>query len=103
MIQDIYPHILHNQYSPAARAEREDWVLCFRGQELLLGRDNQFPRVSELGEGEYTYLFTVDEERYFLRDVLQSLPEGFAFRDVKQLRREQKLALLQTWQARIAE
>lgn len=91
MIQDIYPHILHNQYSPAARAEREDWVLCFRGQELLLRRDNQFPRVSELGEGEYTYLFTVDEERYFLRDVLQSLPEGFAFRDVKQLRREQAL------------
>ena len=89
MSQDIYPHILHNQYSPAARAEREDWVLCFRGQELLLRRDNQFPRVSELGEGEYTYLFTVDEERYFLRDVLQSLPEGFAFRDVKQLRREQ--------------
>ena len=92
MIQDIYPHILYNQYSPAARVEREDWVLCFRGQELLLGRDNQFPRVSELGEGEYTYLFTVDEERYFLRDVLQSLPEGFTFQDVKQLRREQKLS-----------
>ena len=90
MIQDIAPHILYNQFDPAARAGEDDWVLCFRDQALLLS-SRGLPRVSELGEGEYTYLFTVDEERYFLRDVLQSLPEGFSYRQVRELRREQAL------------
>lgn len=91
MIQDIYPHLLYNQYDPAARAEGQDWALCFRGQELLLTGDNRFPRVQELGQDKYTYLFTMDQERYFLGSTPQTLPEGFSFRDVKQLRREQVL------------
>ena len=91
MIQDIYPHILHNPYDPAAKPEKEDRVLHFRDQELLLDAGGRFPRVEDLGEGEYTYLFTLDEERYFLAAPSREPPEGFSFRDVKQLRREQSL------------
>lgn len=91
MIQDIFPHRLYNQYDPAAVPKAEDWVLVFDGQQLLLGQDNQFPRVQALGDGEYTYLFTVDQERYFLKTSQERLPEGFSFRDVRQLRREQVL------------
>ena len=92
MIQDILPHVLYNQYDPAAVPEQEDWVLCFDGQQLLLGPEGQFPRVSELGAEGCTYLFKVDGERYFLKSCPSSLPEGFSFQDVKQLRREQKLS-----------
>ena len=61
MIQDIFPHVLYNQYDPAAEPREDDWVLCFQGQNLLLGPQDRFPMVRELGPGEYTYLFTVDE------------------------------------------
>lgn len=91
MIQDIFPHVLYNQYDPAAEPREDDWVLCFQGQNLLLGPQDRFPMVRELGPGEYTYLFTVDEERYFLRQQLEEVPQGFVLEDVKQLRREQRL------------
>lgn len=91
MIQDIFPHVLYNQYDPAAKPEGEDWVLCFDGQQLLLGPQDRFPMVKELESGEDIYLFTVDKERYFLRQQLDAVPRGFTFADVKQLRREQRL------------
>lgn len=91
MIQDIFPHIFYNQYDPAARPDADDWVLCFDGQALLLGPQGQFPRASELGPQDHTYLFTVDTERFFLLQKLETVPEGFSFTDVKQLRRERKL------------
>lgn len=91
MIQDIFPHMLRNQYDSSARPESGDFVLCFDGSQLLLNLGGRFPRVGELGEGAYTYLFTVDNTRYFLAEPPKAIPEGFAFRDVKQLRREQEL------------
>ena len=91
MIQDIFPHIFYNQYDPTAQPEGEDWVLCFDAQQLLLGPEDRFPRVKELGAEECTYLFSLDEERYFLKYAAKTIPSGFAFRDVKQLRRERKL------------
>ena len=87
MIQDIFPHRLYNQYDPAAIPREADRVLAFDGQGLLLGPDDPLPRVKDLGEGEYIYLFTVDEERYFLKSRQERLPEGFSYRDVRQLRR----------------
>lgn len=97
MIQDIFPHMLYNQYDPTAQAEEADWVLCFDGQRLLLDPEGRFPRVSELGPEGCTYLFKVDGERYFLKSRPDSLPEGFSFRDVKQLRREQSLSKEQSF------
>ena len=94
MIQDIFPHVLFNQYDPEARPQGEDTVLCFRNQELLLSPEGGLPRVRELGEGAYTYLFALDRERFFLAPAPQTLPADFAFRDVKQLRREQALSLI---------
>lgn len=91
MIQDISPHMLRNQFDPAAVPAPEDFVLLFEGPQLLLGRSGRFPRVGELGEGAYTYLFTVDSARYFLAQSSAAVPEGFSFRDVKQLRQEQGL------------
>ena len=92
MIQDIFPHVLHNQYDPAAKPQADDWVLCFQGQNLLLGPQDRFPMVKELGAEGCTYLFSVDEERYFLKNDIHTIPAGFALADVKQLRREQRIS-----------
>lgn len=89
MIQDIFPHALYNQYDPEARPRGEDTVLCFRNQELLLSPEGGLPRVRELDAGAYTYLFTLDRERFFLASAPETLPADYSFRDVKQLRREQ--------------
>ena len=92
MIQDIFPHVLYNQFDPAASAEGEDFVLCFDGQRLLLRSDGGFPRASELGAEGCVYLFKIDGERYFLKSPPEAVPQGFSFQDVKQLRREGRLS-----------
>ena len=92
MIQDIFPHVLYNQYDPAAVAEENDFVLCFDAQRLLLHFDGRFPRVSELGTEGCVYLFKIDDDRYFLKNPPEALPQGFSFQDVKQLRREGRLS-----------
>ena len=92
MIQDISPHVLYNQYDPAAKPQPEDFVFCFDGGRLLTAPDGRFPRIAELGGEGCVYLFKVDGERYFLKGCPERLPEGFTFQDVKQLRREQKLS-----------
>lgn len=73
MIQDIFPHRLYNQYDNKAVALSKDTVLnIFEGQILIYKEyfDKKkiiFPMVEDIGlEYEYRYLFTIDEQRYFL-------------------------------------
>lgn len=93
MIQDIFPRKLYNQYDPAARPGPDDRAMVFDGTKLLLNdAGSDFPRIGELESGEYTYLFTVDSERYFLRRSTCAIPNGFGFLDVKALRHQQTMA-----------
>ena len=74
MIQDIAPHHFANEYRPSP-PERESFLLFYRGRDVLLTEHDgklDFPRFSEL-EGEnpslyeqYTYLFSIDEDRFYL-------------------------------------
>ena len=69
MIQDIAPHRLGNQYDPAAVPEQEDYALCFDSGRVLLrtGETAQMLRVKDFPEnGQFVYLFTVDDNRFFL-------------------------------------
>ena len=75
MIQEIAPHCFHNEYRPQ-RPDRDSVLLCYRGREVLLGRNGEgeirFPLFKDLEdrvEGlyeDYTYLFTLDETRFYL-------------------------------------
>ena len=86
MIQDIAPHRLDNHYDPAARPAPSDVALHFIGKQLLCrveeDRTLSFPTVSQLG-GELTYLFSVDETKFFLSraEGEQNVP-GFAYADI---------------------
>lgn len=97
MIQDIFPHKIYNQYDPSARPCEADYMLCFDGSRLLI-KDTfettgevEFPKGSDLGViYDYTYLFAIDYERFFLIRTLAKVPEGFTFVDAKEIRGKAK-------------
>lgn len=108
MIQDIAPHKLHNPYDPKAVAMLEDKVMVIRGGELLTKGegDIDFPTLGELSKKgvkaeDLTYLFKLDETRFFLYGVEEQSKkeeaaahkkaletEGLKFRDLRLIRDE---------------
>lgn len=86
MIQDIAPKRLDNHYDPAAVPKPGDAALHFLGKRLLCRAADgalSFPTVGMLGEGDYTYLFRVDDTAYFLRRGTDELTaEGFSYEDI---------------------
>lgn len=89
MIQDIAPHKLNNQYDPLAVPEREDFVLFFDGGRLLMkvGANKELLRVKDFPENcEFAYLFSLDDNRFFLLSEENTIPEGCEFMDVRTLR-----------------
>lgn len=74
MIQDIAPHHFANEYRPCP-PQPDSFLLCYRGKEtLLLQREDGLclPRFRDLETENpdiyenYTYLFSIDEERFYL-------------------------------------
>lgn len=103
MIQDIGPHKLNNHYDINAVPQPGDYVLHFHQSELLVktGGKLVFPTISDVtGVPEVfhepaamglTYLFTVDDEKYYLLEGEPlKMPDGFSYCEIRQLR-EQRL------------
>ncbi|MDO4978069.1 MAG: NAD(+) diphosphatase [Eubacteriales bacterium] len=86
MIQDIYPHKLDNQYSSARAPQDDDKVFCFYNGELLLKEENGFdlPQVKDFEEEELQYLFSIDEEPYYLAKGSEEMEkEGFSYTNIR--------------------
>ena len=95
MIQDIYPHSFDNQYLPGQMPGGEDILLEFSGSDLICRLENDdiiFPRVFDFKPAaaqELTWLFTVDDQRYFLNaGAALPAPEGFSAIFVDELRKK---------------
>jgi len=69
MIQDIAPHRFDNAYAEH-QPRPEDRIFLFDGEEMLAaaGKAVAFPQLSDFVslDGDLTYLFALDETRYFL-------------------------------------
>ncbi len=74
MIQDIAPHHFDNAYHPVP-PDGDSIVLCYEGRTCLMKKTEEeflFPRLADLEKDNkdiyknYTYLFQIDEERYYL-------------------------------------
>ena len=98
MIQDIFPSHLDNHYDPNKKAVSDSLVVSFRNtKELLIRIDNdaakvEYPRLSEcdgLNVNELVFLFSIDEEDFFLYEKEIIPPEGFGYNDIKVLRERQ--------------
>ena len=100
MIQDIAPHIYHNEYKPVP-PDKTSVILAYEQGKILLPRQEReaeihFPVFQEL-EGKlenlyehYIYLFSVDEQHFYLIPELNTdlLPD-YEFQDVRTLRTAQ--------------
>ena len=88
MIQDIFPHIFHNEYRPET-AKGEDPVFVFEGQEVLVERESrdgtiQIPTASSFAESDLQYLFQIDRTPYYLyRGGEKPEPEGFQYQSTR--------------------
>ena len=99
MIQDIEPHHLDNQYRPLP-PDKDSIVLYYEDHAVLMKVSEEgiaFPRFSDLerlnGEiyEESTYLFSVDEERYYLADgISRELLSDFRMENTEIFRRQNR-------------
>ena len=96
MIQEIAPHVFHNEFRPGRRPEPDDIVMSFDGQKLLCredGDDLVFPRARDLTKEpspgqEMIYLCSVDEQGCFLLPESAEVPEGYEYLEVWRSRSE---------------
>lgn len=94
MVQDITPLKFDNTNQPDAVPAADSMIFCFHGREVLCRKDEQkiFPSWTDLEMPEnITYLFSVGEEKIFLLNNIDEIPENFSFQDIKKLRKASKL------------
>ncbi len=105
MIQDIFPHIYHNEYRNASPG-KDSIALYYEGDALLLKRGGReksiadtsawqedsvpvFPRFGDLDDVSLyenaVYLFTIDDEEFFLVDEIKTVPLGFTMEKIASL------------------
>ena len=70
MIQDIYPHICHNEYKDF-QPENTDFILVFHRNTVMIRFKEEhlrYPTFSEMQSFscDYQYLFSIDNYKYFL-------------------------------------
>ncbi len=74
MIQDIGDHVFDNSYHPVP-PDDDSFVLYYKDSQALILRDGDeisFPRVRDVADAgqkfsdNYTYLFSIDSERFYL-------------------------------------
>ena len=85
MIQDIAPSRLNNSWQ-SQQPTPDSFVMCFREGKLLAAiteSEPHFPRY--MGEQDAAYLFSVDEELFFLADISE-IPAGYQFNTIRELR-----------------
>lgn len=90
MIQDILPHVFHNEFRPELGSGQEGYVLYFQDDAMLCQvRDGTLfmPRLSEIPSPDpVRFLFTVDATPFYLGKAPAAIPEGWAYHDVRTLR-----------------
>lgn len=93
MLQEIEPRHLNNQYHPQEIGPGAK-ICVFRGQDVLVSRRDDslmLPDWELMQKGilKSVYLFSVDDEPYFLAELDEDfpLPEGFMFDNVRSHRK----------------
>ncbi len=91
MIQDIAPHRLDNQYHPERLPQPDDYVMAFKGQNVLCRLEENELRllhVREIQGADLVYLFSIDGRAFFLMTGEDTVPEGSGFHEVWRRRGE---------------
>ncbi len=88
MLQDIFPHRFNNSYKDI-KANEGDIVIRYEDGRILCKSDEAkkrliFPGYSE--DGDPIYLFSIDDDKYFLDLDQKDAPEGFSFYTLREIR-----------------
>lgn len=97
MIQDIAPHVYHNEYKPVPPTA-DSFILSFEDKKILFHQagpetEISFLRFREL-EGKlpslyenYIYLFSIDDDHFYLIPNLDiSLADNYELHSIRELR-----------------
>lgn len=94
MIQDIFPKKLNNQYNNDVKPNSSDIVLNIISDEILIRSDMyeksviEFPTVSDFNNNlEFTYLFSIDQIRYFLCDK-KVMIDNYEYANLRRIRKD---------------
>jgi len=90
MIQDIFPHVYHNEFSVRA-PQKGDYILAYRGNDCLCKQDTDghvtLPRCGDFAAEKLQYLFSIDERAYYLWEGEEIPPaNGFDYVPTRVLR-----------------
>ena len=95
MLQDIAPHQFSNEYRPQP-PDKDSYILYYQDKEILVGARNkdtiQFPTFAQLEASnediysECTYLFTIDKDRYYLKDDIEFQDTVYRMETLEMLR-----------------
>ena len=95
MIQDIMPCKFTNEYKPQ-EPDKNSYILSYRAKEILIKKNEAgeicFPTFGEMlihnekAYEECTYLFSIDEDRYYLVDNLAYQNTGYQMEKIESLR-----------------
>ena len=104
MIQDIFPHSLHNHYNPKALPDDRSRIFYFRGNRIFLetGRPSILPFFKELPSEKFTYLFSLDGMSCFLAESKRKIfPEGewLTLRNLRDRKNLPKEEIFAAWTA----
>lgn len=68
MIQDIKPHVMHNEYKPVP-PKADDFVFGYDGRNVLMKSDTEFYRVKDVPGKRLYYLFRIDDVSFYMTDL----------------------------------
>lgn len=108
MIQDIFPHVLNNQYHPETVPAGEDFIIHAVDSALLVRLNSQtvFPRRKEFPDFPEApvYLFRLDGENYYLlrSREMNALP-GYAYVGLREIREHNGVPLHKAFAANTAK
>ena len=90
MIQDIAPSRLDNSFRKLNPKTGETILFFDRDGKMLVNIENgriHFPKWDELSDVHTVYLFSIDEERFFLAtDKEDHLKDGFVYKTIREIR-----------------
>jgi len=94
MLQDIEPYQFNNEFREK-EPESEDYVLIFKGEELMLENNNgefQFPKIGQVNklisnlEETLIYLFSVDKSAFYYSSKTITETAGLCYNNLQNIR-----------------
>lgn len=93
MFQDIAPKVFDNHYNRKTAPSEDDYVVIYNNRKVVLYQGKRLPRYKEIAAqgrfnpDQYTYLFSIDQSRFYLIEDPVVETADYRYEDVESFRR----------------